>query len=347
MVEIDNYQDNSTQSSDDVESSNEKSDSEDEENSRDTQTGDEGEFALITGLNCSAYPRDAKMKKFLKMHFPHLEKYAKKSLDSPLPVPHLLRWHMEKNNNIIEGDPFKYKGKHMKNYMETLKPYMGELKDTVLDVLKENLKGVTVLTSTVENVEDEYLSDYNPSCENTVSSGHKNIPSTSKDDNLCERVASLEQSMEKLRRMEKNKKKKATDLAVDDEDFATPTVDEILPLAITDDDFVAVDEYFADEVDEVEEEKEQEEVKIAEKEEEKLEKSEEEKLEEKKKEQNKEEHIASGEKEKEQQEEKMIANEKEEKLEEEGLAIDVTEEEKKVDVMSMVMELNGEVNSDE
>uniref|UniRef100_M1DSV2 Uncharacterized protein n=1 Tax=Solanum tuberosum TaxID=4113 RepID=M1DSV2_SOLTU len=45
MAEIDNYQDSSAQSSDDVESSNDKSDSEDE-SSRYTQTGDEDEDPL-------------------------------------------------------------------------------------------------------------------------------------------------------------------------------------------------------------------------------------------------------------------------------------------------------------
>ncbi|KAK4716157.1 hypothetical protein R3W88_014495 [Solanum pinnatisectum] len=45
MVKIDNYQDSSAQSSDDVEYSNNKSDSEDESN-RDTQTGDEDEDPL-------------------------------------------------------------------------------------------------------------------------------------------------------------------------------------------------------------------------------------------------------------------------------------------------------------
>ncbi|KAH0682498.1 hypothetical protein KY290_021067 [Solanum tuberosum] len=36
--------------------------------------------------------------------FPHLCKYAKKSLDSPLPFPRLLRWNTIKRDNIIEGD---------------------------------------------------------------------------------------------------------------------------------------------------------------------------------------------------------------------------------------------------
>ncbi|KAG5586868.1 hypothetical protein H5410_047302 [Solanum commersonii] len=180
--------------------------------------------------------------------FPHLEKYAKKSLDSPLPIPHLLIWHIVKNDNFIEGDPFKYKVVHpyltptvhetKNSYLATLKPYMDKVKDTILNALKANLKSVSVLISTRENVEDEYLSDHNPNqpYENSV-------PSTSKDENLY------------------------TNLAVDDDNFSTPTVDdEILSLAIVDDDLDAVDEYFAEEVDEVIEEMKEEELKEEEKE---------------------------------------------------------------------------------
>ncbi|KAK4737709.1 hypothetical protein R3W88_001406 [Solanum pinnatisectum] len=142
--------------------------------------------------------------------FPHLGKYAKKSLDSPLPIPRLLRWYTAKIiilSKVIhlstKEKVQRYKVVHpyltptvretKKNYLATLKSYVDEVKDTVLDALKANLKGVTVLTSLVENVEDEYLSDHNPNqpCENYV-------PSTSKDESLCERVASLEQSMVKL-----------------------------------------------------------------------------------------------------------------------------------------------------
>ncbi|KAH0698980.1 hypothetical protein KY284_013195 [Solanum tuberosum] len=183
MDEIYNYEDSSAQATDEVESSEENSDNGDEETNRDSQdTGDEDddplslptcareifEFALITGLNCSAYPRDAKLKKVLQkgtrlnmekklkyslvwfvhsMLFAHdqskivdsnhikmvddldffksypwgkefeymrlfliLVNYAKKSLDSPLPISRLHRWHTAKSDNIIEGDPFKYKG---------------------------------------------------------------------------------------------------------------------------------------------------------------------------------------------------------------------------------------------
>lgn len=87
-----------------------------------------------------------------------------------------------------------------------------KVKNTVVNALKTNLKGVIVLTWTVEIFEDDCLGDHNPNqpCENLV-------PSTSQDENPCERVASLEKSLvkivayvreEKLRSTEKNKKKK-------------------------------------------------------------------------------------------------------------------------------------------
>ncbi|KAH0661280.1 hypothetical protein KY284_026211 [Solanum tuberosum] len=267
MAEIDNYEDSSAQAIDDVEFSEENTDSGDESSNRDSRdTRDEdddplslptcarviSEFALITGLNCSAYPRDAKMKKVLQKDyfksypwgeecfdlttkylkkkinlkkqsevykergnasyalygfpwaflvwiyevFPHLSNYAKKSLDSPLPIPRLLRWHTAKSANIVEGDPFKYKGRSTKQQLIKMKTYT---------------------TPTV------------------------------------------------------------------DEDGAEVDVDEILPLAIVDENLVAVDEYFAEEVNEQEEEKMEE--KDKEREEEKLEENEEgieEKLENKK-----------------------------------------------------------------
>ncbi|KAG5599636.1 hypothetical protein H5410_031006 [Solanum commersonii] len=360
MAEIDNYQYSSAQSSDNIESSNDKSDSE-YGNSRYTQTGDEDEDPLslpicakdISGKSydlktwideVGSFPKTnyvrARMtvyrdlinllvqekiyddfKDFFNSYlwgkesfnltlaylknkinlkkqsevfnergnalyalysfswaflvwiyeaFTHLEKYAKKSLDSPLPIPCLLRWHTAKNDNIIEGDLFKYKGTkfiyhyivvHLyltpivcetkKNYLAILKPYVDEVKDTILDALKENLKGVSVLTLVLENVEDEYLSDHNPNqpCENSV-------PSTSKDESLCVRVASLKQSMmeivayvreKKLKRYEKKKKKKGRYIYIL---FLHKKKLSILPLAIVDDDLAAVDEYFAEEVDE-------------------------------------------------------------------------------------------------
>uniref|UniRef100_M1DE92 Late blight resistance protein n=1 Tax=Solanum tuberosum TaxID=4113 RepID=M1DE92_SOLTU len=132
------------------------------------------------------------------------------------------------------------------NYMKIFKRYTDEVKDPVIDVLKTQLKDVTVLTAG-----DEYLGDHNiiQSCVNSVSNRQKNVPSTSNDgnlENLSDRVVSLEQSMvevvtyvrkEKLRRIEKNKKKKQEKV---DED-----------LAAVDEDFVAIDKYFTDGVDEM------------------------------------------------------------------------------------------------
>ncbi|KAG5596046.1 hypothetical protein H5410_037278, partial [Solanum commersonii] len=167
--------------------------------------------------------------------FPHLEKYAEKSLDTPLLISHLLRWHISKIDNIVEGDPFKYKERITKivhqyltstvcgmeqYYMTTFKPYTNEVKDTITDALKAQLKCVTVLTSGIESAEDEYLDDHNLilPCENSISSGQKNVPSTFTDGNLKnlrERIVSLEQSImkvvayildEKLRKIKKNKK---------------------------------------------------------------------------------------------------------------------------------------------
>ncbi|KAH0669621.1 hypothetical protein KY285_023782 [Solanum tuberosum] len=102
--------------------------------------------------------------------FPYLGEYVRKSLDTPLPIPHLLRWYTSKSNNIVEGDPFKYKGRSTKfvhpyltptvremeqNYMATYKPYKDEVKDAVIDVLKAQLKGVTVIISGVERATNE------------------------------------------------------------------------------------------------------------------------------------------------------------------------------------------------
>lgn len=64
------------------------------------------------------------------------------------------------------------------------------MKDTINDALMKNLKGVTVLTSSIENVEDEYSNDHNPSqpCENSV-------PSNSKDESLCERTCCIHRAI--------------------------------------------------------------------------------------------------------------------------------------------------------
>ena len=103
-------------------------------------------------------------------------------------------------------------------YMATFKPYKKEMKDPILDDLKDKLKGVTVLCSAIEGVGDDCLGDHNPvqPCDDSVSSGQKDVPSTSSGGNLRGRVDILEQSLmevvayvrdEKLRRIEKNKKK--------------------------------------------------------------------------------------------------------------------------------------------
>ncbi|XP_049405173.1 uncharacterized protein LOC125868586 [Solanum stenotomum] len=135
MDEIYNYEDSSAQATDDVESSEENTDSGDEETSRDSRdTGDEDDDPLSLptcareisvcidyGAELLSIPRHAKIKKVLQKGekfyykvwiyevFPHLGNYAKKSLDSPLPIPRLLRWHTAKSDNIVKGDPFKYK----------------------------------------------------------------------------------------------------------------------------------------------------------------------------------------------------------------------------------------------
>ncbi|KAF3636860.1 hypothetical protein FXO38_23969 [Capsicum annuum] len=84
-------------------------------------------------------------------------------------------------------------------YMRTFKPYTEEVKNTSIDALKVQLKGVTVLTSSAEFVdEDEDLGGrhYVPSlacaCDHTGSSGLKTALNASNDDDLCKRVALLE-----------------------------------------------------------------------------------------------------------------------------------------------------------
>ncbi|KAG5579871.1 hypothetical protein H5410_050498 [Solanum commersonii] len=143
----------------------------------------------------------------------------------------LLRLHMTKGDNIIKGDSFKYKGRSTKivhpyltptgetkqSYMATLKPFKDESKDTIIDVLKANLKGFIVLNSIIENEKDEILGELKEN-------GRRGL---------------VEQ---------KNEKNKASDLIAIDEDYTTPIededctaidVDEIFPLAIVDENLVA------------------------------------------------------------------------------------------------------------
>ena len=87
------------------------------------------------------------------------------------------------------------------------------MKDTIIDALKASLKGVTVLTSAVGHVEDEYSNEYIPN-----HPGRIPIPSTSKDGSLSERVASLKQLMVKIItfvREEKLTKKKKKEKNID------------------------------------------------------------------------------------------------------------------------------------
>ncbi|KAH0743240.1 hypothetical protein KY290_031233 [Solanum tuberosum] len=207
MVEIDNYQDSSPDESDNVESSEGESNS--EESSRDeedplslpicardisgelydlaTWLDEVGSFRAMISGTCFGHLRhipdyfkfNGQIVHYMLLRrvwiyeaFPYLGKYAGKSLDTPLPISCLLRWCTPKSNNIVEGDPFKYKGRSTKfvhsyltpivrvmeqNYMATFKPYIDEVKDAVINVLKAQLKGVTILTSGVESADDEYL----------------------------------------------------------------------------------------------------------------------------------------------------------------------------------------------
>ncbi|KAG5579850.1 hypothetical protein H5410_050477 [Solanum commersonii] len=144
MTEIDNYQDTSAHANDDVESN--------EESSRDTQdTRDEDDDPMslpICAREISSKPYNLMTWMDELGSFPVKISYSKKSLDSLLPNPRLLRLHTTKSDNIIEGDPFKYKGGSTKT---------DEVNNTTIDALKANLKGVIVLILVVENEEDEIL----------------------------------------------------------------------------------------------------------------------------------------------------------------------------------------------
>ncbi|KAM3378876.1 hypothetical protein P3S68_011289 [Capsicum galapagoense] len=145
--------------------------------------------------------------------FPHLEEFAEKSMDKPLPIPRILRWHTSKSDKIIEGGPFKYKGKITENvhpyiiptvretkmdYMIMFEPYTDEVKNNVLDGLKKELEGVTVLTSNEESDGDGDLGGNLVG----VRVGDDDSPSTSKDavgtsapGDLHKRVATLEEAV--------------------------------------------------------------------------------------------------------------------------------------------------------
>ncbi|XP_047263494.1 uncharacterized protein LOC124896121 [Capsicum annuum] len=145
--------------------------------------------------------------------FPHLGEFAGKSMDEPLPIPRILKWHTSKSDKIIEGDPFKYKGTITENvhpyiiptvcemkmdYMIMFEPYTDEVKNNVLDGLKKELEGVTVLASNKDSDDNGDLGG-NPV---GVRVGDDHSPSTSKDvagtsspGDFHKRVASLEEAV--------------------------------------------------------------------------------------------------------------------------------------------------------
>ncbi|KAM3238331.1 hypothetical protein P3L10_013362 [Capsicum annuum] len=87
-----------------------------------------------------------------------LEFFFEKSMDEPFPISRILRWYTTKSDKIIEGDPFKYKEKVTEmDYMIAFKPYTYEVKNNVLNVLKQELEGVTFLTSNEDNDDDRDL----------------------------------------------------------------------------------------------------------------------------------------------------------------------------------------------
>ncbi|KAH0705791.1 hypothetical protein KY285_010319 [Solanum tuberosum] len=141
MAEIDNYEDSSAQATDDVESSEENTDSGDEETSRDSRDiGDEDDdpLSLPTCAREISVYRERGNASYALYGFPwaflvwiyqafsHLGNYAKKSLNSPLSISRLLP--SAKSDNIIEGDPFKYKGRSTKVVHPYLIPTVRETK---------------------------------------------------------------------------------------------------------------------------------------------------------------------------------------------------------------------------
>ncbi|KAM3237004.1 hypothetical protein P3L10_012033 [Capsicum annuum] len=134
-------------------------------------------------------------------------------MDEPLPIPRILRWHTSKSDKIIEGDPFKYRGKVTKNvhtyiiptvretkmdYMITFEPYTDKVKNNVIDGLKKELEWVIVLTSN-EDSDDEGDLGGNPI---GVRIGDDDSLSTSKDAagtsfsmDLHKRVATLKEAV--------------------------------------------------------------------------------------------------------------------------------------------------------
>ncbi|KAG5621006.1 hypothetical protein H5410_006224 [Solanum commersonii] len=105
MAEIDNYQDSSSQSSDDIKSSNEK-----KVIVKMRRVVEIPKLVMRLKIPCLCQFVQEIFLVWTYEAFPHLGKYAKKFLNSPLPILCLLRLHTARNDNIIKGDPFKYKG---------------------------------------------------------------------------------------------------------------------------------------------------------------------------------------------------------------------------------------------
>uniref|UniRef100_M1DI07 Uncharacterized protein n=1 Tax=Solanum tuberosum TaxID=4113 RepID=M1DI07_SOLTU len=170
MVEIDNYEDSSAQATDVVECSEEKTDSGDEESSRDSRdSGDEDDdplslpfctreisaksYNLTTWMDeLESFPAKISVRARMTLYrdfrkllvwiyetFPHLGKYAKNSLDSPLPILRLLRWHTTKSDNIIEVD--EYFAEEVNEVVEEMKEGEKEQEEEKMKENEENEQG--------------------------------------------------------------------------------------------------------------------------------------------------------------------------------------------------------------
>ncbi|KAM3287289.1 hypothetical protein P3S67_020719 [Capsicum chacoense] len=260
-------------------------------------------------------------------------------------------------------------------YMKIFKSYTNEVKDTSIDALKAQLKGVNVLTLLDEVAdEDEDLGDHNyvPSiaraCDHAGSSGLKTTPDSSNDDDLNERVGLLEKSVlniasfvrvERLRRIEKNKKKQQDEMRLDSPPHSRKQVNlEELVVVVTD--IATANKKVEEEKkeEETQEEKETDEQDVEEKKDEEMTAEKEAKNEKKVKEDGEKNSEEKEEKKEKAVDEEVVAEQEvecieeknkpsEEEEEKENDKKEVEEEEKKyeenkVDVMSIVKELSDD-----